>query len=110
QGLGLYGQLRAFGFDELAVLAYPDEARDAAVGSVVVAPISAAMTDAPSASWPPAYRAFVKGIAARNGYSANGVEIRGLPAAAECVSLWAQAVRRAGGFDGPRVARAWEDL
>ncbi|HXM56575.1 MAG TPA: ABC transporter substrate-binding protein [Candidatus Dormibacteraeota bacterium] len=110
QDLGLKDQVRSFGFDELTALAYPDDARDAAVGSIVVAPIAAALTDVPSAQWPAAYRAFVKTIGARYGYTANGVEIRGLPAAAECVSLWAAAVRRAGGFDGPRVARAWEGL
>jgi branched-chain amino acid transport system substrate-binding protein len=110
QDLGLRDQLPTFGFDELTALSFPDQAREAAVGSVVVAPIQAALTDAPSAAWPPAYRAFVRAVAARYGYTPNGVEIRGLAAAAECVRLWAQAVRRAGSLVGERVARAWEQL
>lgn len=108
--LGLKDQVSTFGYDELTSLAYPDQARDAALGSVVVAPISAALTDAPGAAWPPAYRAFVRSIASQYGYATNGLEIRGLPAAGECVALWARAVRRAGSFDGQRVARAWENL
>jgi len=110
QELGLLGQVPVFGFDELTALAYTDQARDAAAGSVVVAPISAALTDAPSAGWPPAYRAFVRSVGAQYGYATNGIEIRGLPAAADCVALWERAVRSAGTFDGQRVARAWENL
>jgi hypothetical protein len=108
--LGLGEQVTAFGFDELADQAYPDQAGDAATGGVVVAPIAAALTDTPRAAWPPAYRAFVTAAAARYGYTANGVDVRALPAAAECVGLWARAVRRAGSFDGQQVARAWEGL
>jgi branched-chain amino acid transport system substrate-binding protein len=110
QDLGLRDQVAVFGLDQLAVLAYTDQARDAAAGTVLVAPIRADLTNRPGATWPPAYRAFVKGVAARYGYTPNGLEIRGLPEAAECVALWARAVRSAGGFDGPGVSRAWERL
>ncbi|HSR22090.1 MAG TPA: ABC transporter substrate-binding protein [Candidatus Eisenbacteria bacterium] len=110
QDLGLRDQVATFGFDQLAVLAYPDQAREAVAGTIVISPIRADLTDRPSATWPPAYRAFVRDLAARYGYTPNGVEIRGLPEAAECVHLWTRAVRRAGGFDGQAVSRAWEAL
>lgn len=110
QDLGVRDQVTAFGLDQLAVVAYPDQGGDAVAGTVLVAPIRADLTDRPSSAWPPAYRAFVKNVAARYGYTANGVEIRGLPEAGECVALWARAVRHAGRFDGPAVATAWEGL
>jgi hypothetical protein len=36
--------------------------------------------------------------------------MKGLPAAADCLVQWSRAVRAAGRFDGPAVARAWEGL
>lgn len=110
QDMGLRDQLPAFGLDGLATLAFSDQAREAVIGTVLVSPIRAELTDVPAARWPPAYRFFEQGIASRYGYTTNGVETRGLPEAAECVALWTRAVRRAGTFDGERVARAWEQL
>jgi branched-chain amino acid transport system substrate-binding protein len=110
QDMGLRDQVPAFGLDGLATLAFPDQAREAVIGTVVVSPIRADLTDAPIRLWPPAYRAFEQGVAARYGYTINGVEIKGLPEAAECVALWTRAVRRAGTFDGQRVAHTWELL
>jgi branched-chain amino acid transport system substrate-binding protein len=110
QDLGLQDRVPAFGLGALAALAYTDQAADAAAGTVVVAPIHSSLTGVPSWRWPPAYRAFVRGVAARYGYTTNGVEINGMPEAADCVALWARAVRRAGTFDGQQVARAWEGI
>jgi branched-chain amino acid transport system substrate-binding protein len=110
QDLGLRDQVPVLGLGELATLAYPDQAGDAATGTTLVATIDSALTDAPSAGWPPAYRAFVQSVAARYGYATNGREIKGVPEAAECVRLWASAVRRAGSLDGAQVVSAWEGL
>ncbi len=110
QELGVSGQVPVFGFDGLASLAYTDQAADAAQGTVVVAARHDLLTATPSSAWPPAYRDFVRAIVARYGYAPNGLEIKGVPQAAECVALWARAVQRAGTFDGRSVVAAWEQL
>jgi branched-chain amino acid transport system substrate-binding protein len=103
-------RLQPLGFDELARVAYTNQAADAAVGTILTAPNRSYLSDIPDSRWAPAYRAFVRSVAGRYGYATNGLEITGLPEAAECVSLWARAVGRAGSFDGQSVARAWEGL
>ena len=110
QDLGLRDRVAAYGFDALASLSFTDQAGDAAASAVVVAPIRGSLSDTADSRWPAAYRAFVRDVASRYGYANNGVEIKGLPEAAECVALWVRAVRRAGTFDGPQVVHAWEQL
>ena len=110
QDLGVGGQVPVFGFDGMATLAYTDQAADAAQGTVVAATRHDSLTPLPSSAWPAAYRNFMQAVAARYGYAPNGQEVKGLPQAADCVVLWARAVRRAGTFDGQPVVRAWEQL
>jgi branched-chain amino acid transport system substrate-binding protein len=103
-------KLRTFGFAGLASYGFAQQAGDAANGLVLVSSIQAYLSDVPDARWPPAYRTFVRGVLARYGPAANGVEMKGVPAAADCVLLWARAVRAANDFGGTRVAKAWETL
>jgi branched-chain amino acid transport system substrate-binding protein len=111
QALGLSpDRVRAFGPGDLAASAFAQAAGPAAVGTVLVAPDRDYLGDRAQDAWPTGYRAFVNRIVARYGYTADGVGIKGLPEAADCVTLWARAVQQAGTFDGPRVVRAWESL
>jgi branched-chain amino acid transport system substrate-binding protein len=110
QGLGLGDRLQALGPGELASPAFSEAAGDAAVGTILTAPNRDYLGDLPQPAWPGAYRTFANRIMARYGYAADGVEIKGLPEGADCVALWARAVRRANTFDGASVVRAWESL
>jgi branched-chain amino acid transport system substrate-binding protein len=103
-------RLRTFGFAGLASYGFAQQAGDAANGLILVSSIQSYLSDVPEARWPPAYRTFVRGALARYGPAANGVEMKGVPAAADCLLLWARAVRVANDFDGTRVAKAWETL
>lgn len=110
QALGLSDRVRAFGPGDLATPAFAQAAGPAAVGTVLAAPDRDYLGDRAAAAWPPGYRAFVNRVVARYGYTADGIGIKGLPEAADCVTLWARAVQQAGTFDGPHVVRAWESL
>ncbi|HKF76621.1 MAG TPA: ABC transporter substrate-binding protein [Candidatus Dormibacteraeota bacterium] len=111
QALGLSpNRVRAFGPGDLATSAFAQAVGPAAVGTVLVAPDRDYLGDRSPGAWPTGYRAFVNRIVARYGYTADGIGIKGLPEAADCLTLWARAVQQAGTFDGPRVVRAWESL
>ena len=103
-------RLKTFGFGALASYGFVQQVGDPANGLVLVSTIQSYLSDVPEARWPPAYRSFVKDVLARYGPASNGVEMKGIPAAADCVLDWARAVQAAGDFDGTRVARAWETL
>ena len=103
-------RLKALGFGGLGVYAFPQAAGDAASGLTFTSAIQTYLSDLPEARWPAAYRDFVKKAQARFGPAANGVEMKAVPGAAECVLDWARAVQAANDFDGARVARAWERL
>jgi branched-chain amino acid transport system substrate-binding protein len=103
-------RLKTFGFGGLGSYGFVQQVGDPANGLVLVSTIQSYLSDVPEARWPPAYRAFVRDVLARYGPASNGVEMKGIPAAADCVLDWARAVQAAGDFDGARVARAWETL
>jgi branched-chain amino acid transport system substrate-binding protein len=103
-------KLRTFGFAGLSGYAFPQGAGDVANGVTFVSTIQTYMSDLPEARWPPAYHDFIKKAQAKYGAAQNGVELKVIPAAAECVEEWARSVRAANDFDGTRVARAWERL
>lgn len=102
-------RLHPVGFSGGGSYALVQQAGDAAAGLVFVATVRAAMSDVPEARWPPAYRTFARTVLSRFGSTPPG-EMKGIPAAADCIQLWARAVRAAGTFDGPRVVKAWQRL
>jgi branched-chain amino acid transport system substrate-binding protein len=103
-------KLKALGFSGLSGYAFPQQAGDPANGVTFTSTIQTYLSDVPDARWPPAYRDFVKKAQARFGAAANGVEMKAVPAAADCIVQWAKAVQAADDFDGTRVAKAWEGL
>jgi branched-chain amino acid transport system substrate-binding protein len=109
-GLNADSRLHTFGFNGLSSFAFVQQAGDAANGVTFVAPIHAYISDVPEARWPAGYRDFAKRVISRFGTGANGVEMNGLPAAADCIYDWARAVQAANAFDGSRVVNAWQAL
>ncbi|TMC02145.1 MAG: hypothetical protein E6J41_30900, partial [Chloroflexi bacterium] len=103
-------RLKTLGFGGLSGYAFPQQAGDAANGVTFTSTIQSYLSDVPQARWPPAYRDFVTKAQTRFGLAANGVEIKAVPAAADCVVQWAKAVAAANSFDGTTVAKAWEGL
>jgi branched-chain amino acid transport system substrate-binding protein len=103
-------KLKTLGFGGLGSYAFPQQAGDPANGLTFTSTIETYLSDVPQARWPPAYRDFVTKAQARFGLAANGVEIKAVPAAADCIVQWAKAVQAANGFDGTAVAKAWESL
>jgi branched-chain amino acid transport system substrate-binding protein len=103
-------RLRALGFSGLSGYGFVQQAGDAAGGLVFVSTVQTYLSDVPEVRWPSAYRDFVKKVQARFGLAPNGLEVRGTPAAADCIVEWARAVQAANELDGTRVARAWESL
>ncbi len=108
--LGLEGKLVLLGLDGMAGYDFLLAAGPAAVGAVFASTNQAYLTDTPASSWPAGYRDFVTAVENQFGRAPNGVEIMGLPEAADCLLQWALAVRRAGTFAGGPVTRAWEGL
>jgi branched-chain amino acid transport system substrate-binding protein len=108
--LNAIGRVRTFGFSGLGAYSFPQQVGDLAAGLTFASTVQTYLSDLPQGRWPPAYRDFVTRIQTRFGPAENGVEMRGRPAAAACITEWARAVRAANDFDGARVARAWERL
>jgi ABC-type branched-subunit amino acid transport system substrate-binding protein len=108
--LGLGKQLQMLGLSGPAAYAFPQQAGDAAAGVVFEATNQSYLTELPQSRWAPPYRDFVRRITSQYGYASNGVEMLGLPAAADCVLSWSRAVRKANTFDGRPVVKAWETL
>jgi branched-chain amino acid transport system substrate-binding protein len=108
--LGQSGRLQLVGPPALASSRYADAGGQAAIGTILASTIQTYQTDMQEARWPAVYRNFVTAITSRYGYAAGGTEMQGSAPAADCVVDWSAAVRRAGGFDGPQVIRAWETL
>jgi branched-chain amino acid transport system substrate-binding protein len=108
--LGLGKQLQMLGPSELGTYSFAQQVGDPASGLVFESTIMSYLTGIPDSKWPPLYQSFVSRVSGQYGYASNGVEIKGLPAAADCVLEWSQAVRKAGTFEGVAVARAWESL
>ncbi|MDQ6922495.1 MAG: ABC transporter substrate-binding protein [Candidatus Dormibacteraeota bacterium] len=108
--LGVSNQLQMLGTSGLGAYSFPKETGDGVSGLVFESTIQSYLSDVPEARWPPPYAAFFHKITSQYGYASNGVEMKGLPAAADCVVEWSRAVRAAGRFDGPAVVRAWENL
>jgi branched-chain amino acid transport system substrate-binding protein len=103
-------RLKTLGFSGLSGYGFPVQAGDPANGLVFTSTIETYLSDVPEVRWPPAYRDFVKKAQARFGAAANGVEMKAVPAAADCLAQWARAVQIANDFDGTRVAKAWETM
>jgi branched-chain amino acid transport system substrate-binding protein len=108
--LGVSKQLQLLGTSSLGAYSFAQDGGDAANGLVFEDTIQSYISDLPQSRWPPPYAAFFHRITSQYGYASNGVEMKGLPAAADCVVEWSRAVRAAGSFEGQRVARAWEAL
>jgi branched-chain amino acid transport system substrate-binding protein len=108
--LGLTGRLQVLGLGSLSGYSFATAAGDAAVGSIFASSIQAYASDVPSGRWPAGYRTFVNRVTSQYSLQANSDEMKGVPAAADCVVQWALAVQRAGTFRGADVARAWEGL
>lgn len=103
-------KLKAFGFSGLSGYALVQQVGDPANGLTFAGLIQAYMTDVPDLRWPPAYRDFARKVITRFGTAQNRVEMKGLPAPADCIVQWSRAVQAASDFDGTRVAKAWERL
>ena len=108
--LGVSKQLQLLGTSGLAAYSFPKETGDGVSGLVFESTIQSYLSDVPESRWPPPYAAFFHKITSQYGYASNGVEMKGLPAAADCVVQWSRAVKAAGTFDGQAVVRAWESL
>ena len=103
-------KLKTLGFSGLGTYAFPQQVGDAVNGLMFVSTTQTYLSDVPEGRWLPGYRGFVDSVIARYGRAPNGVEMKGTPAAADCVFDWARAVQVANNFDGARVIRAWETL
>jgi ABC-type branched-subunit amino acid transport system substrate-binding protein len=108
--LGLGKQLQLLGSNRLGAYSFALQTGNAVEGLIFEDTIQSYLTDVPDSRWPPLYRSFVSRITGQYGFAANGVEMKGLPTAADCVVEWSRAVRAASSFNGPAVARAWERL
>jgi branched-chain amino acid transport system substrate-binding protein len=108
--LGLGKQLQLLGTSQLGAYSFALQMGNAVNGLIFEHTIQSYLTDVPDSRWPPLYRSFVSRITGQYGFAANGVEMKGLPTAADCVVEWSRAVRAANSFNGPAVARAWERL
>ena len=102
-------KLKTLGFSGLGGYGFVQQAGDGTSGLTFVSTIETYLSDVPEARWPAAYHDFVKTALSRYGQAPNG-EMKAMPAAADCVAQWARAVTAANGFDGARVAKAWETL
>ena len=98
------------GFNGLSGYEFASQAGDSAVNSVFTATAQTYLTDVPDSTWPAGYRAFVHNLTHQYGYAINGVDMKGDPAAADCLMQWSRAVTKAGSFSGRDVVRAWENL
>jgi ABC-type branched-subunit amino acid transport system substrate-binding protein len=103
-------KLLLLGTSALGAYSFAQQTGPAVNGLVFENTIQSYLTDVPQSRWPPLYRSFVSRITGQYGYGANGVEMKGLPPAADCIVEWSRAVRAANTFDGPAVVRAWESL
>jgi branched-chain amino acid transport system substrate-binding protein len=108
--LGATKQLQLLGTSSLSSYSFAQDGGDGVNGLVFEDTIESYISDVPQSRWPPPYAAFVHRITSQYGYASNGVEMKGLPGAADCILEWSHAVKAAGSFDGERVARAWERL
>ena len=108
--LGAGKQLQLLGTSGLGAYSFARETGDGVSGLVFESTIQAYVSDLPESGWPPLYAAFFHRITSQYGYASNGVEMKGLPAAADCVVEWSKAVKAAGSFEGPAVVRAWESV
>lgn len=108
--LGAGKQLQLLGTSGLGAYAFPKEAGDGVSGLFFESTIQSYLSDVPEAAWPRPYASFFHRISSQYGYASNGVEMKGLPAAADCVVAWSKAVKAAGSFDGAAVVRSWESL
>jgi branched-chain amino acid transport system substrate-binding protein len=108
--LGVSKQLQLLGSSGLSAYSFAKDTGDGVNGLVFESTIQSYLSDVPEARWPPPYAAFFHKITSQYGYASNGVEMKGLPAAADCMVEWSRAVRAAGRFDGPAVVQAWERL
>lgn len=103
-------KLKTLGFSGLSGYAFPQQAGDPANGLTFTSTTQTYLSDVPDTRWPPAYRDFVRKAQARFGAAPNGVEMKAIPAGADCIVQWAKAVQAATDLDGTRVAKAWETL
>jgi branched-chain amino acid transport system substrate-binding protein len=110
QQLGVKDKLLQFGFSGLGGYTYPQLGGDTVDGTIFAATIQSYLTDVPDTKWPATYRDFVKKITTQYGYATNGLEMKGTPLAADCMTEWSKAVQKAGTFDGAKVVKAWESL
>jgi branched-chain amino acid transport system substrate-binding protein len=108
--LGVSKQLQLLGTSGLSAYSFPQETGEGVNGLVFESTIQSYLSDVPEARWPPPYAAFFHKVTSQYGYASNGVEMKGLPAAADCVVEWSRAVKAAGSFDGTAVSRAWQTL
>lgn len=98
------------GFGAVAAYGFPTLGGDGAVGALLVSTPQLYLTDTPQAQWPPGYREFVDAAGRAYGFGQEGVQLQAAPAGADCLLQWTRAVRLAGTFAGPAVARAWQTL
>jgi ABC-type branched-subunit amino acid transport system substrate-binding protein len=101
-------RLKAFGLSALGSYGFAQQTGDPVNGLTFASTIEQYRSDVPETRWPAAYHTFVRSVQARYGPAQNGVELNGVPAAADCVLQWARAVQAANDFDGTKVAKAWE--
>lgn len=102
------------GGDGLESYAYVDAAGDKANGTIFASEPLWNLTKTPESEWPKAFRDFTKVATEKYGVQTgpkSGVtQLKATSLTTQCVTAWAQAVKKAGTFDDTKVAAAWETL
>ena len=109
-GMGQTGKVQLLGPPSLASSQYADAGGPGAFGTIFAGSIQTYQTNEGEGRWPAVYRGFVKAITTQYGYAAGGSEMQGSAPVADCVVDWAAAARKAGGFEGSGVIKAWQTL
>ena len=109
---GLQFKPQFYGFSGLQGYTYMEQAGDWAVGTQFVAGNLSWFTEIPKESWPKYYREHVDAVEKQYGVqvTGNSRQLKGTVLAADCISQWSAAVKKAGSFDGPAVVKALETL
>lgn len=102
------------GGDGLESYAFVDAAGDKANGTVFAAEPLWNLTKTPESEWPKAFADFTKVATEKYGVQTgpkSGVtQLKATSLTTQCVTAWAEAVKKAGTFDDTKVAQAWETL
>lgn len=114
QQLGAGDKVKLFGFSGLRAASYAQIAKEAALGTYLIAGFTGFQTDQDPSTWPAAYKAHIDAVVAKYGVDTTpdtGTKVpKGTPEAATCMTLYSMAVTKAGSKDPKAVLGAWETL